>query len=239
MRQRGTVRRRVQPPRSGESGGRGPPGSTTGSASVGAYIDYSTGARLAQVGDGNAARLPSMPSCPGLFHCCPVKMGRTRCKALVQAGFRPVRTCPFCPPAVTPALSRGPGLLRTPIRGKPGDGGACGPGPRLKAGVTAGGGDNVGRGGHPPAPLSRHARTCSGHPRPSAASPAPAYTAMPQDVDARNKSGHDGGGTATGETPVRRNSRPGPPDPSETLRYAGRSPGRPELNRTAVDLFRA
>ena len=27
--------------------------------------------------------------CPEQVHCCPVKMGRTRCKALVQAGFRP------------------------------------------------------------------------------------------------------------------------------------------------------
>ena len=36
------------------------------------------------------------------------------------------------------ALSRGPGLPRTAIRRKPGDGSACGPGPRLKAGVTAG-----------------------------------------------------------------------------------------------------
>ena len=37
-------------------------------------------------------------------------------------------------------------------------------------------------------PFYRHARTCSGHPRPSATSPLPARTAMPQDVDARNKS---------------------------------------------------
>ena len=36
---------------------------------------------------------PSPPpsSCPDLFHCCPVKMGWTRYKALVQAGFRPFR----------------------------------------------------------------------------------------------------------------------------------------------------
>ena len=56
-------------------------------------------------------------------------------------------------------------------------------------------------------PAARDARTCSGHPRPSAGSrrslvqdvaPAPAHTAMLQDVDARIKSGHHGMGTLDG-----------------------------------------
>ena len=60
-------------------------------------------------------------------------------------------------------------------------------------------------------PLCRHARTCSGHPRSPSASPAPAYRAMPQDVDARNKSGHDGrgnrGDTGDSDGPCRRGER--------------------------------
>ena len=81
---------------------------------------------------------------------------------------RPSASASRCPPAVTPALSRGPG--------KPGDSGARGPrtgvrdrpGPRLKAGVTAGDKEGgCGRGGHSPAPRPppphRHARNESGH----------------------------------------------------------------------------
>ncbi len=44
----------------------------------------------------------------------------------------------------------------------------------------------------PDYPQSRHARTCSGHPPPPPPHPLPARTAIPQEVDARNKSGHDG-----------------------------------------------
>ncbi len=68
--------------------------------------------------------------------------------------------------------------------------------------------------------------------------PCPVRTAMPQDVDARNKSGHDGGGTVAGVTRARRNSHPEPADPSKTLRYRGPSPGRPALNRTDVEQVR-
>ncbi|MDE2816789.1 MAG: hypothetical protein OXK81_08830, partial [Chloroflexota bacterium] len=45
----------------------------------------------------------------------------------------------------------------------------------------------------------------------------------------------DGGEGGAG----RRNPRPEPAVPSETLRYRGCSPGRPELNRTAVEQVQA
>ena len=48
------------------------------------------------------------------------------------------RTCRRRSPVVTPDLFRGPGPPRTSIRGKPGEGGACGSGPRNKSGVTRG-----------------------------------------------------------------------------------------------------
>ena len=67
------------------------------------------------------------------------------CSTAFRSRFRWLR-----PPAVTPDLIRGPGpglgwgirgsgagSPRTAIRGKPGEGGACGSGPRIKSGVTA------------------------------------------------------------------------------------------------------
>ena len=92
---------------------------------------------------------------------------------------------PRCHPGRSAAESRGPGLPRTAIRGKPGESGACGPrngirgkpGPRIKprtairgkSGVTSGGTRTAARSSRrriPPWPrLSpRHARTRSGHP---------------------------------------------------------------------------
>ena len=56
------------------------------------------------------------------------------------------------PPFVTPDLFRGPGSPRTSIRGKPGEGGACGSGPRIKSGVTKGGQGRRVRPGRDPCP---------------------------------------------------------------------------------------
>ena len=92
---------------------------------------------------------PSQPSCPDLFHCCPVKIGWTQRKALVQGGFPalpPDRDTDRgsrvprrpCPPLVTPDLIRGPEPQAPPSPGFPG--------PRIKSGVTRGGGDGLSHG---------------------------------------------------------------------------------------------
>ena len=60
--------------------------------------------------------------------------GNIRQRGSAVGGRRVLRF--VLPLGVTPALSRGPGLPGTTIRGKPGEIGACGSGPRLKAGVT-------------------------------------------------------------------------------------------------------
>ena len=75
------------------------------------------------------------------------------------------------------------------------------------------GGDNVGRGERSPALLTLPAvmpGLVPGIHVPPPPRPLLARTAMPQGVDARNKSGHDGGGNGDGETPMRLNSRPEP-----------------------------
>ena len=63
-----------------------------------------------------------------------LRHARTRSIA-VRFSFSAPVPCPreavSAPPVVTPDLIRGPG--------KPGEGGACGPGPRIKSGVTTGG----------------------------------------------------------------------------------------------------
>ena len=72
-------------------------------------------------------------------------------------------------------------------------------------------------------PSSRHARTCSGHPLP----PLPLHGRM----DARNKSGHDGGGAFRRDGKRRDRSRCArPKSPPGFAQW---------LNRTAMDLFRA
>ena len=70
---------------------------------------------------------PNFPatSCPDLFHCCPVKMGWPRYKALVQAGFRPFRRIgtriasrrppPSLSPRCHPGLDPGSSLSRTAL----------------------------------------------------------------------------------------------------------------------------
>ena len=76
----------------------------------------------------------------------------------------------------------------------------------------------------------------------------PARTAMPQDVDGRNKSGHDGGGDDGGTGAAterrrapraRRNPSLDPADGPVTRFYQRLAPGPAHLNRTAMEQVRA
>ena len=88
-----------------------------------------------------------------------------------------------------------------------------------------------------PVPPSRHARTCSGHPRPAAASPAAgahrdaARRGCPEQVRARRwgKAGRDR--ERRRETPAGRNPSLDRRDPPETRSYSSRSPLSQKLNR--------
>ena len=102
------------------------------------------------------------PSCPDLFRASTsrgiaVRAGRGRGGGRTwMPGTSPLlsgltsgralcrQARPSPPPVVTPDLIRGPG--------KPGDGGACGSGPRIKSGVTTGGQGRRGTAGRDPCP---------------------------------------------------------------------------------------
>ena len=131
-----------------------------------------------------------------------------------QPSFRHARTCSTAvrfnlgtsstpmgetvsaPSTVTPDLFRGPGPPAPPLPGLPSAVVRGEPGPRLKAGVTGREdgaiGDGAGRCGDP-----RHRPhvvmpgLVPGIPVVPPPRPLRARTATPQDVDARNKSGHD------------------------------------------------
>ena len=163
-----------------------------------------------------------LPSCPDLFHCCPVWMGWTRRKALVQADFRPFRrigtrvaACPHLPSRCHPGLEPGSSATGTAVARLPpdrGPGRAC-PGSQSGAWTPAQGrGDNGAR--RQPRPSARrrlprrHARTRSGHPRLAASRSERGQASRPTHVDARNKSGHDGIEDKRGGVPVPERGQP-------------------------------
>ena len=107
---------------------------------------------------------PPVSSCPDLFHCCPVGLGRldatpgyrwvigASIESRLGSGYAP--RLPYLPPTVTPDLFRGPdcqapllpGFPRIAVRGRPG--------PRNKSGVTTEGVERVSPIGTVPAPKS-------------------------------------------------------------------------------------